>query len=398
MMSQIKLHELALALDSLVIFRKLLTDEVLVSLRRLLEPEATDPDTRSGLYAEFVSVLCQKHTNLTEYVLRLVLEDENFYIVRAAKGLPMTETMDACLKNELFMLQQIAQLDPMMLRKAVSYHGILPEWETSETDFSAAYHERLCNLSRFGYGHYAQSTMFQVRDGHTVPVKYPDTTRLSDLSGYERERQAVIANTLALLSGKPAQNVLLYGDAGTGKSSTVKAIVNEYADQGLRLIQIAKDQICGIPQIMESVAENPLKFILFLDDLSFSAEDDSFNALKASLEGSVSAPADNLVIYATSNRRHFVRERFSDRDGDDIHRNDTMEERLSLVARFGLRVNFGKPDKNGYLRIVQVLAEQNGIDLPEAQLYAQAEAFAIGNGGHSPRTARQFIRQLCGGM
>lgn len=398
MMKDKKLNELASALRALVIFRKLLGDEVIVLLRQLLESETADSATRLEKYAEFVCALYQSHTNLTEYVLSIVLENENFYIVRAAKGIAQNEMLNECLENELKTLQKLSQIKPEELQADLSCNTALPKWETSEIDFSAAYRERLNNLSKFGYGHYAKSPMFQVRNGKTVSVKYPDTIRLSDLSGYEYERQAVVDNTLALLAGKPAQNVLLYGDAGTGKSSTVKAIVNEYADQGLRLIQLSKDQIHEIPNIVESVMENPLKFILFLDDLSFSSDDDSFNALKASLEGSVSAHAENLVIYATSNRRHFVRERFSDRDGDDIHRNDTIEENFSLVARFGLRVNFGKPNKNDYLHIVKALAGQSGIELSDDKLYAQAEAFAIGNGGRSPRTARQFIRQLCGGM
>lgn len=393
MTNQTTPNELASALDSLVIFRNLLQDAVLAPLRQLLNPGTAEPFAQ---YADFVSALCCAHTNLTEYVLARVLEDENFCIVRAARGLPLTDAMQESLARELHILEQLAQLKPADVQAMLGFEGALPDWDTAEIDFSAAYRERLGALGRFGYGYFAKSRMFQVRDGEAVPVKYPDTTRLSDLSGYEFERQAVIRNTLALLAGKPAQNVLLYGDAGTGKSSTVKAIVNEYADEGLRLIQLGKDQLSAIPQIVERVTEHPLKFILFLDDLSFSAEDDSFHALKASLEGSVAAHAENVVIYATSNRRHFVRERFSDRDSDDIHRNDTMEETYSLVARFGLRVNFGKPDKKSYLRIVRALAVQYGIALPEEKLFAGAEAFAIANGGRAPRTARQFIRQLCG--
>ena len=187
---------------------------------------------------------------------------------------------------------------------------------------------------------------------------------------------------------------MLCGDAGTGKSSTVKAVVNEFADRGLRLIEITKEQLRDIPHIIDSISRNPLKFILFIDDLSFSSEDDCFGALKATLEGSVSARADNIAIYATSNRRHLVKESFSDRDGDDIHRNDTIQQLISLSARFGLTVTFSKPNQNAYIEIVKGLAEKYNIDMDDKQLSVKAEAFALAGSGRSARTAKQFIYSL----
>lgn len=196
------------------------------------------------------------------------------------------------------------------------------------------------------------------------------------------------------MSGKPAQNVLLYGDAGTGKSSTVKAVVNEFADRGLRLIEITKEQLGDIPDIIESISANPLKFIIFIDDLSFSADEDRFGALKAALEGSVSARSDNAAVYATSNRRHLVKESFSSREGDDIHRNDTIQETISLSARFGLTIGFYRPDKAKYLEIVGKLAKAAGIDAEKNALELKAESFAMKCGGRSGRTAEQFINSL----
>ncbi len=233
-----------------------------------------------------------------------------------------------------------------------------------------------------------------VRNGDIVPVKHPDKQRLSELYGYENERRAVIENTIALLEGKAAQNVLLYGDAGTGKSSTVKAVVNEYANHGLRLIEITKEQLRDIPRIIESISENPLKFIIFIDDLSFAPGEDCFGSLKAALEGSVSARSSNTAIYATSNRRHLIKESFSERSGDDIHRNDSMQETLSLSARFGLRVNFSRPNKNLYIAIAAELAAESGIDVPQEELALKAEQFALQGSGRSPRTAKQFVNQL----
>ena len=197
------------------------------------------------------------------------------------------------------------------------------------------------------------------------------------------------------MEGKPAANVLLYGDAGTGKSSTVKACANYFYRQGVRLIELRKDQLLSLSAVMGKIADNPLKFIIFIDDLSFNKNDDSFSMLKAALEGSASARAKNAVIYATSNRRHIVKESFSDREsGDEVHLSDTMQELLSLSDRFGLKVYFGKPDKNLYLEIVEELAKREGISMEREELFRRAEAFALGCGSRSPRAAGQFIDSL----
>lgn len=389
-----KLQELDLALNSLIIFRKLLTDQVIVPLRPLLDTESTDPVIQLRLYAEFISRLFPHSLNLTEYILNRVLTDDNFFVQMIARGEEPDAVFVACAENELSIIQRLAALSPADLQKEVSYYGVLPEWQISKIDFAEVYFARMREIGKYGFGHYAQSTMFTVCEGRTVPVRHPDPVRLSELLGYSRERREVIDNTLALLSGSRAQNVLLYGDAGTGKSSTVKAIVNEYAGEGLRLIQLTKAQFCDLPEVLDSIHGNPLKFILFIDDLSFSAEDDSFGALKAMLEGSVSAMPRNAVIYATSNRRHIVRERFSDREGDEIHRSDTVQELSSLSARFGLRVCFSKPDKREYLAITEGLAEQAGLAISQEELAAQAEQFALRCGGRSPRAASQLVCQL----
>ena len=217
---------------------------------------------------------------------------------------------------------------------------------------------------------------------------------MSDFVEYARERQIVVDNTLALLNGKPAANVLLTGDAGTGKSSTIKAVANEYFSQGLRLIELKKEQLHLLPFVLETLGDNPLKFILFVDDLSFTMDDDDFNALKAVLEGSVAARTENVVIYATSNRRHVVKEKFSDREGDEVHRNDAMQELLSLSDRFGLRVSFFKPTKETYLNIVKTLADKEKLTVDDKTLFARAERFALERGGRSARLARQFIDSL----
>ena len=237
--------------------------------------------------------------------------------------------------------------------------------------------------------------MFYLDDsGEIIPVKNPDKTRLSQLVDYEYQRGIVIDNTKALLCGKPAANILLTGDAGTGKSATVKAVCNELFGDGLRIIEIRKDQLHIIPQILDELAENPLKFVLFIDDLSFLKDDDNFNALKAVLEGSVSAKSRNVVIYATSNRRHIIKEKFSDRDGDEVHINDTLQETVSLSERFGIHISFDKPDKKTFLHIVRSLASQSGLKIDDDELELKAERFALQRGGRSARLARQFVDGL----
>ena len=391
-----KIKQLGTELNTIAVFRNVLLDSVVSRLKKLTE---TSPDDSTSVflerYSDFVQKLYGSTSDLTEYLLKIVLEDENICIVRKGQGLEIDSCISSAAENELHILERLSQLTPQDFAEYSGYDGYLPQWRTHSADFSAEYSHRLENVSCCGYGKWTVSNMFIFRNGSIVPVKYPDTQRLSELYGYERERSEVLENTLALVNGRPAQNALLYGDAGTGKSSTVKAVVNELCDRGLRLIEISKEQLRNIPEIIDEISSNPLKFIIFIDDLSFTSGEDCFGALKATLEGSVSARAANMVIYATSNRRHLVRESFSDREGDDVHRNDTMQETLSLSARFGLRVNFSRPDKKAYVEITAKLAKSKGIDMDENELALKAEQFAVASGnGRSPRTAKQFVNSL----
>ena len=218
-----------------------------------------------------------------------------------------------------------------------------------------------------------------------MAVEQADPIRLSDLKGYARQKDQVITNTLAFLENRPANNILLYGDKGTGKSSTVKAVVNEFADRGLKIVEISPNQVNCFPMLCSEAARSPYRVIIFMDDLVFDREDDNFAALKAFIEGGLTGMPSNLILYATSNRRHLVRESFSERQGDDIHVRDTLETITSLSDRFGLEITFSVPDKDEYLSIIDQLAEEYGLDLPAEELHLLAERFAI------RRTARQFI-------
>ena len=391
-----KLNELHIRLNSLAIFRALLRDPVVSALLDYLNSREKATSEAVSKYAAFVSALygTEKRT-LAGYIQHIVNNDENAYIRMIGRGAQPWPEMETQVEQELQILQAVADLTPEALREGLNWNGYLPIFATKQLNLVDSYHERCANIHRFGYGIYAKHIMFFIGEGNRiVPVINPDQTRLSSLIDYKREQQIILDNTVALLEGKPAANILLTGDAGTGKSSTVKAVVNELHDRGLRILEVRKEQLHAIPAILDELNTNPLKFILFIDDLSFQKDDDNFSALKAILEGSVSAKSRNVVIYATSNRRHLVKESFSGRDGDDVHRNDTMQEIISLSERFGIQVTFQKPNKETYLGIVRHLAEEKGITMDAGELDMLAERYALGRGGRSARAATQFIDGL----
>ena len=391
-----KLTELHIRLNSLAIFRALLSDPVVSALLDYLNSREKATSEAVSKYAAFVSSLygTEKRT-LAGYIQHIVNNDENAYIRMIGQGKQPWPEMEAQVERELEILQAVADLTPETLREGLDWDGYLPIFATKSLNIVESYHQRCTNIHRFGFGLYAKHIMFYIGEGNRiVPVINPDQIRLSSLVDYKREQQIILDNTVALLEGKPAANILLTGDAGTGKSSTVKAVVNELHDRGLRILEVRKEQLHAIPAILDELNTNPLKFILFIDDLSFQKDDDNFSALKAILEGSVSAKSRNVVIYATSNRRHLVKESFSGRDGDDIHRNDTIQEIISLSERFGIQVTFQKPNKEIYLGIVRHLAEEKGVKMDADELDMLAERFALGRGGRSARAATQFIDGL----
>lgn len=402
-----KLREWNARLHGLVVFRSLLDDPVVAKLLDLtdrMEAGAPGYGPVCDAVAQFEAALFEHTTNWGSYLSAAVLEAETVCVRQAASG-TLAPALQTALDSELAFLQALCGLTlDELLTAAGSATGqaqelaFLPRWETSSIDLPAAYAQRMSEVGKKGYGMFAKHHVFTVENGQLVPVKYPDPQRLSELPGYEKEREKVIANTKALLAGMPANNVLLYGDAGTGKSSSVKAIANEFAPEGLRLVEVKKNQLYQIPDLMDKLAANPLKFILFIDDLSFTANDDNFAALKAILEGSVGGRAKNIAVYATSNRRHLIKETLTDRTGDDIHEADTRQELMSLSARFGLTVTFQRPEKARFETILAELAKQHGIDMPMDQLLVKAEAFAIRAGGRSPRVAKQFIEQCEAGV
>lgn len=388
------LKTLSIRMDALTVFRALGEDPVISSLRNALSA-AAEGHPSVAVYAECLSHLfAAGYTSLGEYVCDAARCDENMYIHAVGQGREVSPFIENAVREELDTLSALASLTPEDLIPAEAA-AFCPRFAVYGEDLAGAYREQVENIGRRGYGMYARYRMFTLDDeNRIIPVRHPDSTRLCELIDYDREKKIIIDNTRALLAGKPAANLLLTGDAGTGKSSTIKAVVNELHTEGLRILEIRKEQLRVMPGIMDELAANPLKFLLFIDDLSFYKNDDDFAALKAILEGSVSARPANVAIYATSNRRHLVRESMADRDGDDVHRNDTMQEIISLSERFGIHLTFSKPDKQTYLDIVHHLAADKGLTTAEAELDLLAERFALAKGSRSARAARQFIDSL----
>ena len=255
------------------------------------------------------------------------------------------------------------------------------------------------HFARHGAGPLGRHRAFRWDGEGLRAVPNPDPVRLSGLIGYEREREPLVENTRRFLAGLPVQHALLYGQPGTGKSSTVKALLNEFAGAGLRLVEVAKEDLGSLPRVLGALRGRGPRFVLFVDDLSFEEHEVEYKALKALLEGSVEEPPENVRVYATSNRRNLIREGFSDReDGDDVHAGDTMQEKQSLSARFGLRVTFPSPDQKRYLRIVEGLAKERGLEASEERLREEALLWDRWHAGRSGRTARQFVDEFEAGL
>lgn len=282
--------------------------------------------------------------------------------------------------------------------------GLSEKLETVDSD-EAFFKEITGFYKEIGVGVFGLNKAFRIRELASGNVEFNainnmDEVVLSDLVGYESQKEKLIANTKAFVEGRKANNVLLFGDSGTGKSTSIKAIVNEFYKDGLRMIEIYKYQFRLLSQIIAQVKNRNYKFIIYMDDLSFEEDESDYKFLKAVIEGGVETKPDNILIYATSNRRHLIKETWKDRndvvqDGD-IHHSDTMEEKLSLAYRFGVTIGFYKPSRQEFYEIVNCLAQKNGIDINSDELRLEADRWEMTHGGLSGRTAQQFVNYLLG--
>jgi len=267
-------------------------------------------------------------------------------------------------------------------------------------DWGALAEELAAHWHAHGLGLFARHRAATWANGHLEPVRRPDAIRLTDLVEYDRERAPLLRNTEYFAAGKPAHHCLIYGERGTGKSSTVKALLNAFGDRGVRLVELDKGDLQDLETVLDLLRDHPQRFILFVDDLSFEEHETQYKALKSALEGRIEEWPENVVIYVTTNRRHLVSERFSDRDGGgngEIRPRDTMEEKLSLADRFGLQIAFPTPDQERYVAIATALARAHAVALPEGELRSRAIQWALWHNGRSCRSARQFVDELRAG-
>lgn len=418
--SHTKIQYLQRQAASLLLYQSVLQGEVGMAFIDLLQAiRYTDADARGCLqaYGSYFHALAARNQNWEDYIITQILFCDNPFtkLAQQQKFQDLSPALVAAVQHDLQVLQSLYECSSACLSEWVQNVAHLPispiVWYEEpkklgrETKF-AAYLQELDNWGdaveelaayyrQYGSGLFAQYRAFRWQSGQFIGIPYPDPVKLSTLVGYESQRDALLKNTEFLLSGEVALHVLLYGSRGSGKSSLVKSLLHEYREQPLCLLEVAKSDLKNLPEIVEHLRGVPQKFIIFVDDLSFEEDDDAFKALKVVLEGNLTARPQNVVVYATSNRRHLIREFFVDRpapkDNDEIHAWDTMQEKLSFSDRFGLTLTFEPANQKTYLNIVHHLAAEAEINITQEDLEYQALQWATRHNGRSGRTARQFI-------
>jgi uncharacterized protein len=412
---------------SLLLYQSVLENDVGQAFLELLQSlRYADVDAKNSLqaYGNYFRSLALTNQNWEDFLICQILKSDNPFSHNAQsqnlKNLP--SALVTAAKHDLEALQSLYDCSTAILSEwvqASAHLSISPVvWYKESLDDNRNLNkqtvfinalqqienwgeaiEDLANYYRkFGVGLFAEYQALRWQNGNFVGIPYPDTICLQDLTGYETQKEALLKNTEFLLSGHSALHVILYGSRGSGKSSLVKALLNEYSDRHLRIVEVGKADLKDLPKILEYLRNAPQKFIIFVDDLSFEEDDDAFKSLKVVLEGNLTARSKNVVVYATSNRRHLVREFFADRprpkDSDEVHAWDTMQEKISFSDRFGLTLTFEPADQQTYLTIVNHLATQGGLNLKPEDLEYKALQWATVHNGRSGRTARQFIDYL----
>ncbi len=424
----------------LMMYGQLGEDSILMSLSDLFERIEHDAESSRE---EFVRAVYDQVYRLLElsttygfdcnlwqcYIAYLLATNENpFSILCETVGASQDGTVNTIVKQDMEHFYRLFHYDFSAVEKKLGvacfqilthYHSMAKAENTYNKSVSEkvrALAEELCSAKdggdmfhivtafykRYGVGKFGLNKAFRVvhRSEEMIlsPITHTSDVTLSQLIGYELQKKQLIENTEAFVEGRKANNCLLYGDSGTGKSTCIKAILNQYYEKGLRLIEVYKHQFQDLSAIIETIKNRNYKFIIYMDDLSFEEFEIEYKYLKAVIEGGMEVRPDNVLIYATSNRRHLIRETWSDRSDmsqDELHRSDTMQEKLSLVARFGVTINFSRPDRKEFEEIVRGLAKKDPkITLTDEELMMQANAWSIRNGGYSGRVAEQFIIHL----
>ncbi len=422
----------ALDLHQLIFYRNILEDSVIKGLQQVLNLlQSQSPVPRQELeeaYYTMLNNLFQAGEHLLggdvvkKHLLQLIFEAENVFSLGCEQaGISVNENLLRLAAHDLEILQRLFNFDWQPVHEQFGMGNIFTETAINRlnTDlYQHHYYKKLTQLEaimannaplpakltslagfyhQYGCGKLARHLAFRWENG-LIGIDKFDPITFNDLVGYTHQKETLMANTLAFVEGKPANNVLLYGEKGCGKSSSVKALLNLLADEGLRMVELTKSQLGEFNQVVHNIRNRCHRYIIFIDDLSFDDFEVEYKYIKSSFEGTLEATAGNVLIYATSNRRHLIKENWSDRKRteEEVHISDSHQEKLSFADRFGITISYYSPDQVEYLRIVDKLAQEKGIDMPLEELHRQARRWEIGHHGRSGRTAQQFITFLLG--
>lgn len=355
-------------------------------------------------YLKICKILLLNGKSFSDYIKDILIFSQQPLIEKYIKDNCENDSIYDAVCYDLNQIISICSISSKDIKKYLSQSfnmdfSDLPEFEQGEFDYDAEYFIENCKNN--GCGILAKYRAFSFNsnpphtseksylESHLRPIKNPDSIKLSDLKHYEAQRKRIVDNTLFLINSKPASNALLYGDRGTGKSSTIKALLNEFPT--LRMIQLDKNQISAIFDLYSELENNPLNFIIFIDDLCFAEDENNFTVLKQALEGSLASKPKNVLIYATTNRRHIIKETEANRADSYVHKSDAVDDNMSLSDRFGLFVTFTSPNKEQFVDIGLKIAYDRGIKTEEEEFKAGIERFALKRGGRSPRIAKQYV-------
>ncbi len=420
-------------LGNLILYRDLPEEHLIRRMLSLAQAGADATAADAGAFAgELVELACRYGLsgNLWHMVLAYALANKENAFSRACEiSDPPQGSLSDLARHDFAILRGILNLDMAVIggeevqavfaaiidfqapaRDAYQYNHrirdrieVLARSLAESADDEAFFAAVTAFYKEFGVGKFGLHKAFRItrepgQPADITPITCTEHVRFDQLIGYEAQKAKLIENTECFLKGLPANNVLLFGDAGTGKSSSIKAILNEYYDQGLRMIEVYKHQFQDLTVALNQAKNRNYRFILFMDDLSFEEFEVEYKYLKAVIEGDLERRPENVLIYATSNRRHLIKESFSDRPelSDDINNRDTLQEKVSLAARFGVTIYYGKPNKTQFKQIVRGLADEAGIRMPEEELFAEANKWELSHGGLSGRTAAQFVKYIQG--
>lgn len=424
--------------NQLMLYKNMERGELLQDMTFLMENcenEYYNKEDMVGLLFECINELLEMTAshgfegNLWQnYLTFLLANDENAYSTACEVVGEVNGSINQVALRDLQIFRELFEYDLHIIEKAldVEFVSMIENYENVKGHgkvFNKRIRDSICELAialsnstdavefkailtefykNFGVGKFGLHKAFRIEHGEEgvsiVPINKIAHVHLDDLVGYEIAKKKLVENTQNFVEGRRANNCLLFGDAGTGKSSSIKAILNQYYDQGLRMIEVYKHQFQDLNDVIAQIKNRNYKFIIYMDDLSFEEFEIEYKYLKAVIEGGLEKKPNNVLIYATSNRRHLVRETFKDKQDRDeeLHTNDTVQEKLSLVARFGVTIYFGRPNKKEFQQIVKTLAERSDIQMSEDELFLEANKWELSHGGLSGRTAQQFIDYLLG--